>query len=114
MISLGQHSKLLCCPVFSLPFNALLIFVLLQPADEVPDSLDFLSPVTTGFGRRLDDNTGYHAWQKALGIIINVQIIPPHAGYIFTITVFPFLLLQDDSSHSRQVYQKPLRKYLYR
>ena len=37
----GQHGKSLCCPAFSLSFNGLLVLVLLQFPDEVPDNLDF-------------------------------------------------------------------------
>ena len=48
---------MLCCPAFSLPFNGLLVLVLFQFPDEVPDNLDFLPPVAAGLVRRVDDNT---------------------------------------------------------
>ena len=38
---------------FSLPFDSLLVLVLLQFPDEVPDNLDFLPTVAAGFVRRL-------------------------------------------------------------
>ena len=52
----GQHGVLLCCPVFSLPFNDLLVLVLFQFPDEVPNNLDFLPAVAAGLVRRMDNN----------------------------------------------------------
>ncbi len=51
----GQHGKSLCCPAFSLSFNGLLVLVLFQSPDKVPNDLDFLSAVADGLVGRVDD-----------------------------------------------------------
>ena len=55
----GGIAKRLCRSAFSLPFNGLLVLVLFQFPDKVPDNFNLLSAVSAGFVRRVDNDFLY-------------------------------------------------------
>ena len=58
-ISQGGIVKRLCRSAFSLPSNRLLVLVLFQFPDKVPDNFNLLSAVSAGFVRRVDNDFLY-------------------------------------------------------